>query len=230
MADPARPRRVPRAAADAAYGTGVACNPMHRPRVPDNVVAMPMRVMLVDDDLARRGVLEQALCCQGHSVIARLDTGADLLLEVRRHRPDVILIEVDAPGRDTLESLDRIHRDVPRPIVMFSGDGDPESIRRAVRAGVSAYVVDGLDVNRLRSIIDVAIARFDEFHSLRRELDDTRARLADRQDVEKAKGLLMKRRGLGEDAAYALLRKVAMDRSLRLGEAARIVIAAAEIL
>lgn len=195
-----------------------------------NVNPVSMRVMLVDDDLARRCVLEEALCGQGHRVVAQLDTRADLLLEVRRHQPDVILIDVDAPGRDTLESLDRIHRDVPRPIVMFSCDGDPESIKRAVRAGVSAYVVDGLDVGRLKSIIDVAIARFDEYHTLRRELDDTRMRLADRQDVEKAKGLLMRRRNLAEDAAYALLRKVAMDRNLRLGEAARIVIAAAEIL
>lgn len=189
-----------------------------------------MRVMLVDDAAARRGVLEAALCAQGHRVIAHLDTQADLLHEVRSHQPDVIVIDVDAPGGDTLKSLDRIHRDVPRPIVMFSGDGDPESIKRAVRAGVSAYVVDGLDVARLQSIIDVAVARFDEYHILRRELDDTRTRLADRQDVEKAKGLLMRKRQLTEEAAYALLRKVAMDRNLRLGEAARIVIAASEAL
>ena len=186
--------------------------------------------MLVDDHSPRRAVLEEALAAEGNTVVARLDTSADLLHEVRVHQPDVILIDVDAPGRDTLESLGRIHRDLPRPIVMFSAAGDRDTIRRAVHAGVTAYIVDGLNGERLKSIIDVAIARFDEFHTLRRELDDTRTRLADRQDVERAKGLLMKHRKISEDAAYALLRKVAMDRGLRLGEAARIVIAAAEIL
>ena len=189
-----------------------------------------MRVMLVDDNSPRRAVLEDALAAAGNTVVARLSAAADLLHEIRQHHPDIILIDVDAPGRDTLESLSRVHRDQPKPIVMFSCAGDPDSIRKAVRAGVSAYVVDGVSGPRLKSIIDVAIARFDEFHSMRRELDDTRARLADRQDVERAKGLLMKRRRLSEEDAYALVRKVAMDRNVRLGEAARIVLAAAEIL
>lgn len=189
-----------------------------------------MRIMLVDDDPLRLAQVEQALCAAGHQVVLRLDTRADLLAEVRRHAPDVILIDVDAPARDTLESLNRISSDCPRPIVMFAGDGDGETIRRAVRAGVSAYVVDGLSAARLKPILDVAIARFHEHQALRRELDDTRTRLADRRDVDKAKALLMQRRSLSEDKAYEQLRRMAMDRGLKIGEAARVLLAAAELI
>lgn len=188
-----------------------------------------MRIMLVDDDPLRLGQVEQALCAAGHQVVVRLGTRADLLSEVRRHAPDVILIDVDAPSRDTLESLNRISSDCPRPIVMFAGDDDSDAIRRAVRAGVSAYVVDGLSAQRLKPILDVAIARFQEHHALKRELDDAKTRLADRRDIEKAKGLLMRRRGFDEDKAYEQLRRLAMDRGLKLGEAARNLIAAAEL-
>jgi response regulator NasT len=189
-----------------------------------------MRIMLVDDDPSRRQQVEQALQEAGYEVGVRLDTQADLIAEVQRHQPDVILIDVDAPGRDTLESLNRISSDSPRPIVMFAGDGDAETIRRAVRAGVSAYVVDGLATQRLKPVLEVAIARFHEYQALRRELEETRGRLADRRDVDRAKGLLMQRRQLSEPQAYEMLRKMAMDRSLRIGDAARALIAAADLL
>lgn len=140
-----------------------------------------MRIMLVDDDPLRLAQVEQALCVAGHQVVLRLDTRADLLAEVRRHAPEVILIDVDAPARDTLESLNRISGDCPRPIVMFAGDGDGETIRRAVRAGVSAYVVDGLGAARLKPILDAAVARFHQHQALRRERTDARTRLADRR-------------------------------------------------
>jgi response regulator NasT len=189
-----------------------------------------MRIMLVDDDPVRLQQVEQALACAGYQVSVRLDTQADLIGEVRRHQPDVILIDVDAPGRDTLESLNRISSDDPRPVVMFAGDGDVETIRRAVRAGVSAYIVDGLSAQRLKPILEVAIARFHEHQALKRELEETKGRLADRRDVDRAKGLLMQRRQLTEPQAYEMLRKMAMDRSLKLGDAARALIAAAELL
>jgi len=189
-----------------------------------------MRIMLVDDDPARMQQVEQALCSAGYVVSVRLDTQADLMAAVKRHAPDVILIDVDAPARDTLESLNRISSDCPRPVVMFAGDGDGDTIRRAVRAGVSAYVVDGLSPQRLKPILEVAIARFHEHQALRRELEEARGRLADRRDVERAKGLLMQRRQLSETQAYEMLRKMAMDRSLRIGEAARALIAAADLL
>jgi len=189
-----------------------------------------MRIMLVDDDQVRLQQVEQALAAGGDEVVVRLDTRADLLQAVQRYAPDVILIDVDAPGRDTLESLNRISIDCPRPIVMFTDDGGSDTIRRAVRAGVSAYVVAGLSATRLKPIVDVAIARFHEHQALRRELDDAKTRLADRRDIERAKGLLMTRRNLNETDAYEMLRKMAMDRNMKLGDASRALIAAAELL
>lgn len=189
-----------------------------------------MRIMLVDDDPTRTLQVEQALRSAGYDVSVRLDTHADLIAEVQRHQPDVILIDVDAPGRDTLESLNRISSDCPRPVVMFAGDGDADTIRRAVRAGVSAYVVDGLSTQRLKPVLEVAIARFHEHQALKRELEEAKGRLADRRDVDRAKGLLMQRRQLTEPQAYEMLRKMAMDRSLKIGDAARALIAAADLL
>ncbi|MFP5357424.1 MAG: ANTAR domain-containing response regulator [Gammaproteobacteria bacterium] len=189
-----------------------------------------MRVMLVDDDERRATLLAQTLCAAGHQLVARVSTRDALLAEVAAHQPDIVLIDVDAPSRDTLESLSAISRERPRPIVLFANTGDAQTIRRALRAGVSAYVVDGLSAARLQPVIEVAIARFEEFQSLRHELEDARLKLADRRDVEKAKGLLMKRRGLDEPAAHELLRRMAMDRNLRIGDAARALLAAAELL
>jgi two-component system, response regulator / RNA-binding antiterminator len=186
--------------------------------------------MLVDDDQQRLVMLRQALIDGGNVVVAQLTTSDDLLTAVAQHQPDVVLIDVDAPTRDTLESLGQITRDRPRPIVLFARHGDAESARRAVRAGVSAYVVDGMPEARLKSVIDVAIARFDEHQVLRRELEDTRNRLADRRDVERAKGVLMQRRQLSEAQAFEQLRTMAMSRNLKLGDAARALLAAAELL
>lgn len=189
-----------------------------------------MRVMLVDDDIQRLEMLEQALCAAGHSVVARIDAGADLLAAARQSRPDIVLIDVDAPGRDTLESLAQINRDDPMPVVLFAAKSDAASIRRAMRAGVCAYVVDGLSPGRLQPVMEVAIARFAEHQALKRELDEAKGRLADRRDIDRAKGLLMQRRGLTEEQAYEQLRKTAMNRNLKIGDAARAVIAAADLL
>lgn len=189
-----------------------------------------MRVMLVDDDPDRLKLLEHAMSEAGHEIVARLDSNADLVAAVAQATPDIILIDVDSPSRDTLESLAVIHRDQPRPIVLFAARSDSDTIERAMRAGVSSYVVAGMSTERLQPILDVAIARFEQFQSLRRELEEARTRLADRRDIDRAKGLLMQRRGLDEAAAYEMLRKMAMSRHLKIGDAARAVIAAAELL
>ena len=189
-----------------------------------------MRVMLVDDNASRLSLLHEALSADGHDVVARLGADEDLLDAVRRYTPDIVLIDVDAPSRDTLESLSQINRDLPRPGVLFAGQSDAETTRRALRAGVSAYVVDGLAPSRLRSVIEVAIARFHEHRALVAELADAKSRLADRRDIDRAKGILMSRRGLSEEQAYEQLRKLAMDRNIRIGDAARALIAAAELL
>lgn len=189
-----------------------------------------VRIVLVDDDAERATLLEAALQAHGHRVEARLDTQADLAAAVRHWLPDIVLIDVDAPSRDTLESLASIHRDHPRPVVLFAAHSDADTIRRAIRAGVSAYVVDGMTPARLQPVLDVAIARFQEHLAIKQELVDTQQRLADRRDVDRAKLLLMERRRLGENEAYELLRTMAMNRKQRLGDMARALLLASEAL
>lgn len=183
------------------------------------------RVMLVDDDRGRLARLEQALGDAGHEVVACVGNREDLLLAIVHHEPDVVLIDTEAPGRDTLESLNHVSREQPRPIVMFSDNGDTDTIRRAIRAGVSAYVVDGLVASRLKSLIEVAIAQFEEHQQLRREVEDARARLHDRDDIDRAKAMLMRHSRITEDQAYERLRRTAMNRKLKLADVARALIA-----
>lgn len=189
-----------------------------------------LRITLVDDAIARRSVLEDALTAAGHRVVGRYGTGAPLIDAVALDQPDLIIMDVDAPDRDVLESLTELNRECPRPIVMFATRSDAETTRRAVHAGVSAYVIAGLHPERLRPIIDMAIARFEHYRAMRHELDRMRGRLGDQQDIDKAKAVLMKRRRIGEAEAFGLLRKLAMDRKLRIGDMARQLLVAAEAL
>ena len=189
-----------------------------------------LHIMLVDSNPERTNTLEEALTAAGHRVVARVITGADLAAEVAAVAPDVIIIDVDAPDRDTLEHMRAISREQPRPVVMFTNDDNAETIRAAVRAGVSAYVVDGLSANRVMPVLEVAIARFEEFQAMREELEQTRATLADRKLIERAKGILMRNSQLDEEAAYRAMRKLAMDRNLRIADLARSLIAASELL
>lgn len=190
---------------------------------------MSLRVMVVDDDDARAAFVTQALQASGYDVVARISAAEDLLAAVRRVQPDVVLVDMDNPARDVLDNCAAVTQEVPRPIVFFARNSDPDTIAEAVRAGVSAYVVDGLTEPRLKPILDVAIARFREHQRLRNELQDMRTRLADRRDVERAKATLAKLRKLDEAQAYALLRRSAMARRITIGEAARTVLAAAEL-
>jgi response regulator NasT len=186
--------------------------------------------MLVDRDAERGELLEQALAEAGHRVIARVGDDARLAEQVAELHPDVIVIDMEAPGRDTLEQMRQIGRDQPKPIILFSDQRDPDYIRQAVRAGVSAYVVDGLSRERVMPIVEVAVARFSEFQSLRKELDDAKTQLADRKVVEKAKGLLMNKKHMNEDEAYQFLRKTAMSRNAKLADVARMLISLEDLL
>lgn len=189
-----------------------------------------MRVMLIDEEAERAAWLEQALLDAGYPVVARCTPHSDIQARVAAIQPDVIVIDMQCPDRDILEDMGAISRAGPRPIVMFAGNDDRTTIEAAVRAGVSAYVVDGLSEKRVRPIVDVAIARFREFQALRVELARTQNDLAERKEIERAKGLLMTRRGFSEEQAYGALRKMAMDRNQRLIEVARSVILAADLL
>jgi response regulator NasT len=193
-------------------------------------IDMTLRVVLVDDDTERAATLRAALQAAGYEVVAEVQSAVELMARVRAANPDVIIIDRDSPDRDTLEHLCMITRDDPRPIVMFTQDKDQAMMREALKAGVSAYVVDGLSAERVRPIVDVALARFEQWQALRQELDQAQASLAERKVIERAKGILMKQRRCGEEEAYRLLRKTAMDRNQRLAEVAENVIAMADLL
>ncbi|RLJ68218.1 ANTAR domain-containing response regulator [Sulfurisoma sediminicola] len=189
-----------------------------------------LRVLVIDELEARAGEICAGLALAGHQVAALLPTAADLTRRVEEIGPDVILIQTDAPSRDTLEHLAVINAAAPRPVVMFAKNRDGRVMRKAFKAGVSAYVVDGLTPGRLAPVIDVAIARFEEHQELRRERDVATQALAERKTIDRAKGVLMKARGMDEQAAYAALRKLAMDRGQTLGRAAADVVEMAKVL
>lgn len=186
--------------------------------------------MLVDENPERARVLEEVLRCAGYTVILKTTGKADLAAQVGRLNPDLILIDMDSPDRDTLEAMQTLNREQPTPVVMFVDQSDSESIQRAVRAGVSGYIVGTVSPDRVKPIMEVAIARFHEFQNLRDELERTKSTLAARKNIEKAKGILMKRRGMSEEEAYQALRKMAMDRNQRLEEVAVNVISLSEYL
>lgn len=197
---------------------------------PIQEIDKPLRVLLVDETFERAALLKHALQESGCKIAAHVSASADLPGLVAELKPDMIILDTESPDRDTLEHLCVISRHQPRPIVMFTDDGDSMKIRAAIHAGVSAYVVDGLTSERVRPIMEVAIARFNEFQAMRADLEKAEGRLSERKDVERAKGILMKQRGWSEEEAYQALRKAAMDKGVRLGEAARQIISVAELL
>ncbi len=191
---------------------------------------MPLRIILVDDDQKRSAFLTASLVESHYAVVAQLTAQDNLLAVVEQLEADVVLVDMDSPARDMLENCASMTAKAPHPIVLFTKQSDPETIASAVNAGVTAYIVDGIDTTRLKPILDVAIAQFKQHQKLLADLDDTRTRLADRRDIDRAKAILMRVRQLDENAAYALLRRNAMTKRITLGEAARIVLAAAELL
>ena len=189
-----------------------------------------LQVLLVDNSDERRESIAQSLAEVGCDIIGFVSNQDDVLTRVQQANPDVVIIDLDSPGRDTLDSLQTVQSTAPRPIVMFTQDDDGATIARATRAGVSAYVVDGINKKRVRPILDAAIERFQQFRGLAEELEKTRAQLEERKVVDKAKGLLMKQRGMSEEEAYKALRSVAMSSNKRIIEVAEGVVAAAKLL
>jgi len=143
---------------------------------------------------------------------------------------DVIVVSIESPSRDAIEDMRRSTEQQPRPIALFADRSDPATIAAAMAAGVSAYVVKGLAEDRVQSVVDVAVAHFNRYHSMREELDRARLSLVERKAVDRAKGLLMERNGLNEEAAYRLLRKLAMDQNKRIGEVAQDIVTYAKAL
>ena len=189
-----------------------------------------IRVLVIDDTPGRGAIVEQALVDAGCEVLERLSSSQDMLARVEALQPDVILIDIDSPDRDTLESLDKMNQAAPRPVVMFAENSDASLTEKALKAGVSAYVVDGLQPGRVKAIMDLAIARFREYKALKDELYATRNELAERKLIDRAKGILMKRKQLDEQQAYQMLRKLAMNKGKRVAEVASELIDMAELL
>lgn len=175
-----------------------------------------LRVLVIDESRNRAAEICAGLALAGHQVAAVLPSALDLVDRVETIKPDIVLIETDSPSRDTLEHLGLLGRDMPRPVILFARDSDSKVIRKAMRAGVSAYVVDGLAPGRIKSVVEVALARFEEFQALKRERDEVSRKLSERITIERAKGILMKTRALDEETAYHTLRKLAMERGQKL--------------
>ena len=187
--------------------------------------------MLLVHDTPHRGAVESSLgIAPGIEVTHTLDSPLEMLRTIERHEPDVVLIDTESPSRDVLEQLAAMSATAPRPVVMLTGDAHDDAIRAALGVGVSAYVVDDVEPRRLEPILRIAIERFQSEQRLRAELESTRTQLAERKAVERAKGILMKQKSMSEEQAFTALRKLAMERGIRLGEVAQQVVDVTNLL
>jgi len=189
-----------------------------------------LHILLIDQNVLRASVVEEGLREAGYSDVTVVRDMQNLLRRIADEEPDVIFIDLGNPSRDVLEQMFQVSRCVRRPVAMFVDRSDSDMINAAVDAGVGAYVVDGLKKERVKAVLDMAMSRFSAFNELRDELDRTRRALTERKVIERAKGILMRRKGLTEDAAYGLMRKAAMNESRHMLEIAQAVVTAAELL
>jgi two-component system, response regulator / RNA-binding antiterminator len=183
-----------------------------------------------DTEAERSRSLRIGLLEHGYNIVAVLPADAYLPERVAQIGPDMIIVDAESNARDTLEHVVMATRDERRPIVLFTQDEDMSHVGAAIAAGVTAYVVAGLAPERVKPVLDVALARFQHEEALKRELADARAELSDRKVIDRAKGLLMSRHGIGETEAYARLRKAAMDKGLRLADVAQRILDVADLL
>ncbi len=187
-------------------------------------------MLLIDDGAHRVSLIRDELARLGHLVVGVLDSGLLIHDCVLRLAPDVVIVDSESPSRDTLENLATVSSASPRPVVVFSEDPSAEPMQRALQAGVSAYVVAGLQPQRLLPVLLVAMARFEQDRALRQQLDAAQTQLGERKLIERAKGILMDDVGLSEEQAWRHLRKMAMDRGQRLAQVAERVIDARDLL
>lgn len=179
-----------------------------------------MNILLIDDNQKRADAIKLALEGSQYSITHLASSGSYLLREVDIAKPDMIIIDIESPDRDILESLHTLNQINPKPIVLFTETQDSSVIKRSIKSGVSAYVAGDADPNRVRSILDAAVARFEEFQELKSALKSTQDELGARKNVEKAKRMLMEKQNLDEDAAYKAMRKMAMDSGQKLEQVA----------
>jgi response regulator NasT len=189
-----------------------------------------LSILIIDENRLRASVIEAGLRDAGYVNLTIVHDVAGLARRISDIAPDVIVISLENPNRDMLESMFQISRAVQRPIAMFVDRSDQAAIEAAVEAGVSAYVVDGLKRERVKPILDMAISRFNAFSRMTRELQEARSELENRKLIDRAKGILMATRGLSEADAYALLRKTAMNQNRKISEIAESLITASGLL
>ncbi len=189
-----------------------------------------LNILVIDANRIRASIIEEGLRETGGVRVTVLDDVNGLMRRIAEIDPDVVVIDLESPNRDTLEHMFQLSRAVKRPVAMFVDSTDQRSIEAAIDAGVAAYVVDGLKKERIRPVLDTAITRFKAFERLRRELEVAKGELTERKCIERAKGILMRTRGLSEEQAYALLRKTAMNQSRRIAEIAESLVTAAGLL
>jgi response regulator NasT len=188
-----------------------------------------LKIVIVDANPIRAAILEDGLKEAGHVNVTRIADTTGLLARIYAIDPDVILIDLEDPSRDVLEQMFQVSRAVKRPIAMFVDQSDTASIQASVDAGVSAYIVGNLQKERIKTIMDLCISRFNAFARLQDELERAKSALEDRKVIDRAKGILMKAKNLTEEEAYALLRKTAMNENKKIADVAQSVITAAEL-
>lgn len=192
--------------------------------------ARDLSILIIDENHLRASIIEDGLREAGHEVVAVLDSVKEAARRITEISPDVVVIDLQNPGRDQLEHFFSLSRALKKPIAMFVDRSDKSEIEAAVEAGVSAYVVDGLKKERVKPILDMAISRFNAFSRLTRELEEARSALEDRKLIDQAKAILTKNRGLSESDAYALLRRTAMNQNRRIVDIAQSLVTAAVLL
>src|SRR5947208_9127480 len=188
------------------------------------------KIVIVDESPIRAAILEEGLREAGFTGVVHISEMQSLLARIYALDPDVILIDLENPSRDVLEQMFQVSRAVRRPVAMFVDQSDKASTEAAVDAGVSAYIVGGLQKERIKNILDLCISRFNSFARLREELERTRTALEERKVIDRAKGILMKAKSLSEEAAYTPLRNTAMNQNKKIAEVAQSVVTAAELL
>ncbi|TCR64874.1 ANTAR domain-containing protein [Bosea sp. BK604] len=190
-----------------------------------------LKILIVDANPVRAAIIDEGLREAGFTDLVRIGASTTgLVAAIEAHDPDVVVIDLEDPSRDALADMFLVSRHVRRPITMFVDQSDTASIEAAVEAGVSAYIVDGLKKERLKPILQTCISRFNAFRKLREELDEARSQLEERKAIDRAKGIVMRLKGLSEDEAYALMRRTAMNEKRKLADIARSIITAAEVL
>jgi len=189
-----------------------------------------LSILVIDDNAIRASIIEAGLREAGHDRVRVITEIDDVAGQIGAITPDVVIIDLENPNRDVLEHFFSLSRSLKRPIAMFVDKADLSSIEAAVDAGVSAYVVDGLRKDRVKPILDMAILRFRAFSRMQEELEAARSELQGRKVIDKAKGILMRTRGVSEEEAYALLRTTAMNQNRKIAEIAQSLVTAAELL